>query len=89
MNDLTRCLYDFVQEHRMGEVHMDPEYVEACRGVELERKKIQQALGDDEAMQTELRLLLSSISALSSIESEHLFQVALRLSRELDRVGAE
>lgn len=89
MNDLTRCLYDFVQEHRMGEVHMDPEYAEACRGVELERKKIQQALGDDEAMQTELRLLLSSISALSSIESEHLFQVALRLSRELDHVGAE
>lgn len=89
MNDLTKCLYDFVQEHRMGEVHMDPEYVEACRGVELECKKIQQALGDDEAMQTELRLLLSSISDQNSIECEHLFQITLRLSRELVHLGTE
>lgn len=89
MNDLTRCLYDFVQEHRMGEVHMDPEYTEASLGVDLQLKKVQRALGDNEAMQDELRLLLSSISALNSIESEHLFRVALRLSRELDHVGAE
>ena len=89
MNDLTRCLYDFVQEHRMGEVHMDPEYAEASLGVDLQLKKVQRALGDDEAMQTELRLLLSGISALNSIESEHLFQITLRLSRELVHLGAE
>lgn len=89
MNDLTKCLYDFVQERRMGEIHADPEYAEVSLGVDLQLKKVQQALGNGKAQQVELQLLLESISALNSIECEHLFQVALRLSQELKRVGAE
>lgn len=55
MNDLTRCLYEFVQERRMGEVNADPEYVEASLGVELQLKKVRQALS--EAQEMELQLL--------------------------------
>lgn len=89
MNDLTKCLYDFVQERRMGEIHTDPEYAEVSLSVDLQLKKVQQALGNGKAQQVELQLLLESISALNSIECEHLFQVALRLSQELKRVGTE
>lgn len=89
MDDLTKCLYEFVQEQRMGEVHGDPKYAEASLGVDLRLKKVQRALGEDEAQQEELQLLLENISALNSIECAHLFQVTLRLSRELNRVGVE
>lgn len=89
MNDLTRSLYEFVQERRMGTIYGDPEYAEASRGVELQLKKVQRALGEDNMRQTELQLLLESISAQNSIENEHLFQAVLRLVRELEQVGAE
>lgn len=85
MNDLTRCLYEFVQERRMGEVNADPKYVEASLGVELQLKKVRQAL--NEAQEMELQLLLDSISAQNSVEREHLFQVSLRFAQELNRVG--
>lgn len=86
MNDLTRCLYDFVRKRRMGEVDIDPEYAEASLGVELQLKKVRQALS--ETQQMELQLLLDSISAQNSVECEYLFQVTLKLAHELHRVGA-
>lgn len=86
MNDLTQCLYDFVRKRRMGEVDIDPEYTEASLGVELQLKKVRQALS--EAQQMELQLLLDSISAQNSVECEYLFQVTLKLAHELSRVGA-
>lgn len=87
MNDLTRCLYDFVQDHRLGEVHGDPEYVDASNTEKWQFKKLCETLS--ESQQAELRLLMDCISDRNSIECAHLFQVALRLSRELDHVGAE
>ena len=82
MDDLMKCLYNFVREKRMGNLCQDPEYEEAARGMELQIKKVKQAL--DEKQQVELQLLLEIISAHDSIENEHLFQEALGLARELN-----
>ena len=81
MDDLTRCLYDFVCEKRMGSIYQDPEYAEMSRSVELQLKKVQQTIGTEQ--QVELQLLLENLSAQSSIENEHLFQASLKLAREL------
>lgn len=82
MDDLTRCLYDFVCEKRMGSIYQDPEYGEMSRSVELQLKKVQQTMGTEQ--QIELQLLLENLSAQSSIENEHLFQASLKLARELN-----
>lgn len=82
MDDLTRCLYDFVCEKRMGSIYQDPEYKEMSRSVELQLKKVQQTMGTEQ--QIELQLLLENLSAQSSIENEHLFQASLKLARELN-----
>ncbi len=81
MNDLMKCLFDFTMERRMGSIYQDPEYEETSRSVELQLNKVQQFL--DTKQQMELRPLLESLSAQSSIENEHLFQAALGLAREL------
>ena len=81
MDDLTKCLYDFVRANRMGSICQDPEYEEMSRSVELQLKKVQQTMGTEQ--QLELQLLLENLSAQSSIENEHLFQASLGLAREL------
>ena len=85
MDDLTRCLYDFVCEKRMGSIYQDSEYEEMSRSVELQLKKVQQTMGTEQ--QIELQLLLENLSAQSSIENEHLFQASLKLARELNALG--
>ena len=82
MDDLMKCLYDFVRANRMGSICQDPEYEEMSRSVELQLKKVQQTMGTEQ--QIELQLLLENLSAQSSIENEHLFQASLKLARELN-----
>lgn len=82
MDDLAKCLYDFVCGQRMGSICQDPEYEESSRSVELQIEKVKQALGTEQQM--ELQLLLEIISAHNSIENEHLFQASLGLARELN-----
>lgn len=82
MNDLTKCLYEFVCQNRMGSVYDDPEYEEMFHSVELQTEKLQKDLSRDQLW--ELRLLLENISAQHSIENEHLFLAALGLARELN-----
>lgn len=82
MDDLTKCLYDFVCEKRMGNMCQDPEYKEVSHSVELQTEKFKQGL--DTEQQMELQLLLEIISAYYSIENECLFQQALGLARELN-----
>ena len=86
MDDLTKCLYDFVCTRRMGSVHTDPEYREASRVVDMQTEKLEQALSQEQ--KRELNRLLGDITALSCIEDEHLFRAALRLARELSWVEA-
>ena len=81
MDDLTRCLYEFVWEKRMGSLSEDEEYAEAVRGVSLQRDKVASYL--DERQQLELRTLVETLAAQGDIANEHLFQAALSLSREL------
>ena len=82
MDELTKCLYDFVRANRMGSICQDPEYEEMSRSVELQVKKVQSAASEER--QIELQVLLESLSALGSIENEHLFQASLKLARELN-----
>lgn len=81
MDDLTKCLYDFVCTRRMGSVHDDPEYREASQSVDLQTEKLEENLSGEQ--KRELSRLLDDITALSCIESEHLFRAALGLAREL------
>lgn len=81
MDDLTRCLYEFVCEKRMGSLSGDEEYAEAVRGVKLQWDKLASYL--DEQQQLELHTLVDTLTAQGSITNEHLFQAALSLSREL------
>lgn len=85
MDDLTKCLYDFVCTRRMGSVYDDPEYREASQSVDLQTEKLEEALSQEQ--KRELNQLLSSVTALDCIHDEHLFRAALRLARELGRVG--
>lgn len=87
MSDLMKCLYDFVQDRRMGSVYEDPEYEEVSRSVELQLDGIQQALSAQQYK--ELLRLLENISAQNSIECEHLFQASLELAWELRRVAVK
>lgn len=82
MDDLTRCLYEFVCEKRMGSLSEDKEYIEAVLGAERQEKRVASYLDDEQ--RPELRVLLDTLSAQSDITNEHLFQAALSLSRELN-----
>lgn len=87
MDDLTKWLYQFVSERRMGSVHTDPVYKEASRVVDMQTEKLEETLSQEQ--KRELNRLLDNITALSCIEDEHLFRAALGLARELSRtVGA-
>lgn len=81
MDDLTKCLYEFVCEKRLGSLAEDAEYKEALQTVERQRAKVEALLNREQ--QWELSLLIDSAAGQSSIECEHLFQAALSLSREL------
>lgn len=85
MDDLTKCLYDFVCDRRMGGIYGDLEYEEAAHSVELQRKKV--LAGMDETQKRELDILMDSLYARSSVESEHLFRATLGLARELGGVA--
>lgn len=85
MDDLTKWLYQFVCERRMGSVHTDPEYREASRVVDMQTEKLEETLSQEQ--KRELGRLLDSMNALDFIQDEHLFRAALRLAGELARVG--
>lgn len=85
MDDLTKCLYEFVCKQRMGSVYADPEYTEAARSVELQTEKVREGMSREQWR--ELNHLLDSMNAQSSIECEHLFRAALGLARELNRAA--
>lgn len=86
MDDLTKWLYQFVCERRMGSVYADPKYMEVSHDVDLQTEKVKKDL--DEAQRRELSRLLDSMNALDCIQDEHLFRATLHLARELGRVGA-
>ena len=81
MDDLVKCLYDFVQTHRMGSLHDNEEYQEYTKSAKLQKERVREYLTEEQ--QIELNLLVDAINAQDSIESEHLFRAALALSKEL------
>lgn len=85
MDDLTRCLYEFVCEKRLGSLSEDQEYIEAVLGAERQQKRVAACLGEEQ--QLELETLAALIAAQGDITGEHLFQAALSLSRELRRLA--
>ena len=85
MDDLTRCLYEFVCEKRLGSLSTDEEYQESLKTVQLQRERVQTYLNQEQ--QLELRLLIENVTSQGNIEGEHLFQAALSLSRELNGLG--
>lgn len=84
MDDLTKCLYEFIITKRLGTVWDDPEYREISHSVEVQMEQVEENMSKEQ--RRELRTLLEQISALNSVENEHRFQAALALSRELNRL---
>ena len=82
MNDLARCLYEFVRDKRMRSLLDDEEYREMAHDVELQEERVCAYL--DEEQRKELRWLVEAIAFRDSIENEHTFQAALSLARELN-----
>ena len=82
MDDLMKCLYEFMTTKRLGAVWDDPEYTEMVQTVEMQMRRVEQPLTNDQRQ--ELQMLLEEISAKNSVESEHRFQAALALARELN-----
>ena len=68
MDDLTKWLYQFVCERRMGSVHTDPEYKEASRVVDMQTEKLEETLSQEQ--KRELNRLLDSMNALDFIQDE-------------------
>lgn len=82
MDDLMKCLYEFMTTKRLGTVWDDPEYRELSQSVDSRWNKIEEGL--DQEQRRELRTLMEEVSAQNSIENEHRFRAALELSRELN-----
>ena len=82
MDDLTRCLYEFVCEKRLGSLSEDSDYIGAVLGAERQEERVASYLNDEQ--RRELCTLIDMLSAKGDITGEHLFQAALSLSRELD-----
>lgn len=85
MDDLTRCLYEFVCEKRLGSLSEDQEYMETVLGAERQQKRVAACLSEEQ--QLELETLTALTAAQGDITNEHLFQAALSLSRELRRLA--
>ena len=81
MDGLTKVLYEFVHQSRMGSLFQDPEYHELSHQVDLQEDKVRSFLDRDQ--RRELSQLLFHLAALSALESEHLFLSTLALDREL------
>lgn len=82
MDDLTRCLYEFVYENRMASLSRDKEYIDVVTSAERQEERVASYLNDEQ--RKELRTLIDALETQSNITCEHLFQAALSLSRELD-----
>lgn len=81
MDDLVKCLYDFVQNHSMGGLYEDEEYKKYTSAIKLQEEHIREYLPKEQ--REELGQLVDTIAYQDSIECEHLFRATLALSREL------
>ena len=81
MDDLTKCLYQFVREKQMGNLTEDAEYEEAALSVELQAERVSAYLNAEQ--RKELYWLMDAVAFRDSIENEYVFQAALSLAREL------
>lgn len=87
MDDLMKCLYEFLLDRRMDGLWEDEQY-KACRlAAELQEEKVMSSL--DESQRGELDRLLDMVAEQGSAEQTHLFRATLNLVREWNAlVGA-
>lgn len=82
MNDLMKCLYEFMIAKRLGSIWDDPEYNEIAQTAEHQRNQIEKNLSQEQ--KKELKTLLETISELNGVTSEHQFCASLGLAKELN-----
>ena len=82
MDDLMKCLYGFMLEHRLGSLHEDPEYEQAAFDASIQEKRVRESL--DQEQRKELDQFINMRTLQDSLMSEHIFRAALALSRELN-----
>lgn len=82
MDDLMKCLYEFMITKRLGALWDDQEYAEVSHAAEMQMERVEENLNKEQ--RRELRRLLENVSAQNSIENEHRFRAALALFKELN-----
>lgn len=82
MDDLMKCLYKFMLEHRMGSLWDKQEYKERSRDVELQIERVRAYLNEEQ--RKELNRLIDAISCQDSVVNDCAFQAALGLFKELN-----
>ena len=82
MDDLMKCLYQFVLENRTGSLRDDPNYGESSFDAEIQRKRLQESLNQEQ--QKELDRLIDKLTIQNAITDEYIFRAALALARELN-----
>lgn len=81
MDDLMKCLYNFVLEHRLGNMVKEREYQDSRDAVLAQEEKVMEGMSKEQ--RRELNVLLSQTSAQDALENEYVFRAALGLAREL------
>lgn len=81
MDDLMKCLYSFVLEHRLGNMVKEREYQDGGDAVLAQEEKVMEGMSKEQ--RRELNVLLSQISAQDALENEYVFRATLGLAREL------
>ena len=81
MDDLMKCLYSFVLEHRLGNMLKEREYQDGRDAVLAQEEKVMEGMSKEQ--RRELNVLLSQTSAHDALENEYVFRAALGLAREL------
>lgn len=82
MDDLMKCLYQFVLENRTGSLRDNPDYWESSFDAEVQRKRLQESLNQEQ--QKELDQLIDRLTIQNAITDEYIFHAALALARELN-----
>ena len=82
MDDLMKCLYEFMLERRLGSLHEDPEYGQAAFDEKIQERRVRECL--DAQQRKEVDRLFDMRTVQDSIVNEHIFRAALALSGELN-----
>lgn len=85
MDDLMKCLYEFMLDRRMKRIWRDEEFRACSLRAEEQEERMKSCLNEEQ--RKELSTLIDRLTEQDSIEKEHIFRAALDLARELNALA--